>query len=197
MARSQKSAVPRSRYEFRVWGHQDEAHRRLLSLADSSSEKHFKDCYLLIDDPTCNLKIRRNRLKVKRLVEERFGFQRWSTDWHKVTTEAAPHSGGAQAAPGGAVRTESAGLGDVVEELHPAADLRPLFVTKHRMRFRFGSMRAEVTDLEVGQNGERLCTTAIEGRDLLDLIRLRSSLGLDLVPNVAVHLALDPRFQAN
>jgi hypothetical protein len=95
------------------------------------------------------------------------------------------------------VRTESAGLGDVVEELHPAADLRPLFVTKHRMRFRFGSMRAEVTDLEVGQNGERLCTTAIEGRDLLDLIRLRSSLGLDLVPNVAVHLALDPRFQAN
>lgn len=197
MARSQNSAVPRSRYEFRVWGHQDEAHRRLLSLADSASEKHFKDCYLLVDDPTCNLKIRRNRLKVKRLVEERFGFQRWSTNWHRVTTEAPQADRGPQSAQTVVMPTDPTGLGDVVEELHPTADLRPLFVTKHRMRFRFGSMKAEVTDLEVGSSGEHLCTTAIEGRDLLELIRLRSSLGLDLVPNVAVHLALDPRFQSN
>lgn len=197
MASTQKSAVPRSRYEFRVWGNQDEAHRRLLSLADSSTEKHFKDCYLLVDDPTCNLKIRRNRLKVKRLVEERFGFQRWSTNWHRVTTEASPESSDTRTLAEAAGLAAPTDLGQVVEELHPAADLRPLFVTKHRMRFRFGSMRAEVTDLEVGRNGEHLCTTAIEGRDLLDLIRLRSSLGLDLVPNVAVHLALDPRFQSN
>lgn len=197
MASTQQPTIPRSRYEFRVWGDQDEAHRRLLSLADSASEKHFRDCYLLVDDPTCNLKIRRNRLKVKRLVEERFGFQRWSTNWHRVTAEAPDAVRETQTTSAVVVTPATTGLGDVVEELHPAADLRPVFVTKHRMRFRFGSMRAEVTDLEVGANGERLCTTAIEGRDLLDLIRLRSSLGFDLVPNVAVHLALDPRFSSN
>lgn len=188
----------RSRYEFRVWGDQDEAYRRLANLADSAREEQLEDCYLLLTDPACNLKIRRNRLKVKRLVEERFGFQRWSTNWQRVTAEASELVDEASQADSEAVmRPDSAGYEAVVGELRPVVNLRPVFVTKYRRRFRFGSMRAEVTDMEIGGQNERMCTTAIEGRNLLDLIQLRSSLGFDLVPNVAVHLALDPRFQAN
>ena len=199
MATTKQGTQLRSRYEFRVWGDPDSALDRLSSLADTERDESFEDCYLLVQDPSCNLKIRRNRLKVKRLVEERFGFQRWSTDWHRISVDPGrdrSESTGGMMDPE-AIETEQQRnqtlLADVVTALDPTANLRPVFVTKYRRRFRFGSMRAEVADLEIGGRSGRLCTTAIEGRNLLDLIQLRSALGLDLTPNVAVHLALDLR----
>lgn len=197
MATTKQRTQLRSRYEFRVWGDQDAALDRLSSLADSERNESFEDCYLLVQDPSCNLKIRRNRLKVKRLVEERFGFQRWSTDWHRITVGAEEAGADHGRMSPEAIEVPSDGnqtmLADVINGLDPTANLRPVFVTKHRRRFRFGSMRAEVADLEIGGRSGRLCTTAIEGHNLLDLIQLRSALGFDLTPNVAVHLALDLR----
>ncbi len=204
MATTKQRQGSRSRYEFRVWGDQDIALERLSRLAESEYEQQLEDCYLLVHDPGCNVKIRRNRLKVKQLVEERFGFQRWTTDWHRITVDTNATIGdgagpGPDFAPMGQAGDPStqllpedgqSNLIDVVSQLDPHASLRPVFVTKYRRRFRFGSMRAEVADLEVGGRSGRLCTTAIEGRNLLDLIQLRSALGFDLTPNVAVHLAL-------
>lgn len=179
-----------------MWGHQDGVVRRLWDLADSTSEKHFEDCYLLTTDPTCNLKIRRNRLKIKRLVEERLGFQHWSTRWHRLVDPTARRVGNGEGGQRPAPASGFGGLGHGADSLAPISGVRPIFVVKHRLRFRFGSVRAEVADFEVGGRAEPLYTTAIEGRDLGELVRLRSALGLDRVPNVAVHLAIDRRLGA-
>jgi len=156
----------RIRYEFRVWGEHRSAHQRLSFLADAERQERLDDCYLLVGDRSWNAKIRENRLKIKRLVDVRMGFQRWSS---AKTDLAAP-----------------------VPQLEMSNGVRPVFVTKHRHRYRFGSIRAEATEVDVlGQPG-RLHTLAIEGKDLDQLVRLRSTLGLAHLPNVALHLAVDP-----
>lgn len=187
MTTERKSRSLKSRYEFRVWGDRTEAGQRLSSVADSEREELIEDWYLLIDDRACSLKVRRSRLKVKRLVEERFGFQRWSSNWHslKVLGSDEPEFDLARNPVDG---LEAVGVPG--QDL--ATTLRPVLVTKHRTRFRCGSVRAEIADLQVDGHPGSLCTVAIEGRDLVDLLHLRSALGIDLVPNVAVPWVLDP-----
>ncbi|MGI9611400.1 MAG: hypothetical protein ACR2QO_00710 [Acidimicrobiales bacterium] len=153
------------RYEFRVWGEHEAARRQLSMLADVERHEQLDDCYLLVDDSGYNAKIRRNCLKIKRLVEVTLGFQRWSSS--------------------------TSDLVGPVPQLDAFGGVRAVFVTKERCRFRFGSIRAEVTEVDViGQPGT-LRTLAIEGKDLDDLIRLRSALGLAHLPNVALHLAVE------
>lgn len=172
-----------SRYEFRVWGAHTDAQRRLVSLADAAAEEQVEDCYLLTADPTTNIKIRGNRLKIKRLASRRQGFERWVSGKPK----------GVQGDQPGRPGETGLGLAETIRHLGPVGGVHPLLVAKHRRRFRFGSLRAEITDLKVFGRPGSLSTTAIEGRNLRDLIRLRSSLGLDPAPNLAVHLAIDPR----
>lgn len=176
-----------SRYEFRVWGPQSDAQRRLASLADVTAEEHVEDCYLLTADPATNIKIRRNRLKIKRLASRRQGFERWVSGKPQLALDNPVGQ------PDGRL---GLGLADAIGQLGPGG-VHPLLVTKHRRRFRFGALRAEITDLKVFGRPGSLSTTAIEGRNLRDLIRFRSSLGLDPAPNLAVHLAIDPRCEAS
>lgn len=176
-----------SRYEFRVWGSHTDAKRRLVALADMTVEERIDDCYLLTPDPATNIKIRKNRLKVKRLVSRRLGFERWANGRLPDAEDARPRPANADPVPG---------VADAIDHLGPAGGVHPLLVTKHRRRFRFGSMRAEITDLKVYGRPGSLSTTAIEGRNLRDLIGLRSSLGFDFAPNLAVHLAIDPRCES-
>jgi hypothetical protein len=186
------STRARSRYEFRVWGRRDETCDVLSRLADEERVESHEDWYLLLGQRSCNAKIRRNRLKVKRLIEERFGFQRWAAVRHRMASGDVcplellmdelrlddPNQGcppdfeapAGRATPGGAV---------------PA-----LHVTKWRRRFDLGSIRAEATEVEIEGHSGRLRTVAIEGHELDELIRLRASLGLDRSPNLAFHLAI-------
>jgi hypothetical protein len=183
----ESSGASKSRYEFRVWGDRSEVGDRLSSVADSERQESLKDWYLLVGDRARSLKVRRSRLKVKRLVEERFGFQRWSSDWYSLKVR---ESADLVLDPGQAAAD---GLEAMTGDGHDlATTLRPVLVTKHRKRFRCGSVRAEMADLEIDGRTGRLCTVAIEGRNLVDLIHLRSTLGIDLVPNVAVPWVLDP-----
>jgi hypothetical protein len=154
------------RYEFRVWGEHDMARRQLAALAETESEELLEDCYLLVDDRNCNAKIRSNRLKIKRLIDVHSGFQRWSSS---TTNLVSPPP-----------------------QLVTSAGVQPVFVTKHRSRFRFGSIRAESTNVDVHGQPGLLRTVAIVGKDLDELIQLRSSLGFMHLPNVALHHAVDP-----
>ena len=159
------SSKRKLRYEFRVWGEHEAARRQLSVLADVERHEQLDDCYLLLDDWSYNAKIRRNCLKIKRLVDVRLGFQRWSSS--------------------------KSDLVGPVPQLDTSGGVRAVFVTKERCRFRFGSIRAEVTEVDVfGQPGV-LRTLAIEGKDLDELVRLRSVLGLAHLPNVALHLAVE------
>ncbi len=181
-----------ARYEFRVWGNQEEVWRQLADMAAAEPKQRLADCYLIGDDPSLNTKIRRSRLKVKHLREERLGFQRWSTSWHRLAEEAKEELLMAGAAPGDPLSEDyEQMLTDTIDDLEWSGDVRPVLVTKHRRRFRVGSVRAESTTVMVDGMSKLLRTIAIEGYDLHDLIHLRAVLGLEHVPNLPLHTAVN------
>ena len=183
----------RARFEYRVWGNHRKARRLLRELASEETSERVDDCYLLIDDPMWNAKLRGRKLKIKQLVAERKGFERWVASKHR-SAETAPSpfdelfdgvdldkllNGGIRA------------LTKLLDRLDPDLGVRAVFVTKHRQRFRIGDLKAEVTDIEIVESGEVLRTLAIEGDDLDELVALRRQLGLRKQPNTPVHQAID------
>lgn len=185
-----------ARYEFRVWGEQSSACETLASLAEREIERSFDDLYLLNGDPARSIKVRAGNVKVKCLEDERLGFQRWSTTWFRSPDEApaplGPVLADLQRCDPGSEDYRSL-IADVGSRPEIGDRWRPILVTKIRRRFRFGSIRAETTDVEIDGQSESLVTVAIEGPDLLDLVELREHLGLGDMPNLALHLAVDPQ----
>jgi len=198
MAKSQDtvSPAPPTRYEYRVWGRQKKARQILARLAPDSTDERVKDCYLIGDDSSWNVKVRNNRLKVKQLVAEDQGFERWSSD--------RPRSAKATPSPFDELfeqlrldrpqRGKSYDLRKAVLRLGPESATRAVFVVKHRRRHTIGGLRAEATDIKIIETDEVLHTLAIEGDDLDELVALREKLGLSETLNTAVHEAIDPTF---
>lgn len=186
--------ITRARYEYRVWGQHREARKMLDRLGSNRSDERIEDCYLLVDDSTWNAKVRDNRLKVKQLVAEDKGFERWTAD--------RPRSADAAPSPFDELfdrlrldrpqRGKAYDLYEAVSELGSDSGTRAVFVVKHRRRYTIGRLRAEVTDVEIVETSEVLRTLAIEGDDLTELVALRKKLGLRREPNVAVHEAIGP-----
>lgn len=183
----------RTRYEFRVWGRHRKARKKLARLATHTSTERFEDCYLIVDDPSWNAKVRDNTLKIKQLVAEDKGFERWARDEH-ATSDSAP-------TPFDELfemlrldrpqRGKSYDLRKAVGKLPADAGVRPVFVTKHRRRYRVGNLRGEVTDIKIRSTGQVLRTLSVEGDDLDDLVALRKKLGVRSEPNIAVHQAIE------
>lgn len=188
-----EQATSKRRYEFRVWGGWSDACRQLKRLAGDERRQRLSDCYLLGGDPARNTKIRHSKVKVKHLVEERQGFQRWSSVWHGLAEDAprpfdrlldeihrsAPESDDYQHS-----------VTEAVEDVESDDPLQAVFVTKHRRRFLIGSMKAESTRVGLDGRSRSMHTLAIEGPDIQELIQLRAVLGLTGVPNLALHLAV-------
>lgn len=191
------SSKRRARYEYRVWGKHRKARKLLARLASHATEEHIEDCYLLVDDASWNAKVRDNTLKIKRLVAERKGFERW-TSGHHESSDTTP-------SPFDDVfddlrldrpqRGKSYNLPKAVAGLNPESGVRAVFVNKHRRRFRIDGLRAEFTDIEIPETSEVLRTLSIEGDDLKKLVALRKKLGLRDEPNVGVHQAIDPELE--
>lgn len=182
-----------ARFEYRVWGKHRKACRRLRELALEETEEHVEDCYLLVDDPSWNAKVRDNALKVKRLVAEDKGFERWAARKHR-SSETAPSPFDVLFDELGLERLqhdEPYDLAEAVDGLDPELNVRAIFVMKRRHRYRVGSLRAEVTDIEISETNEVLRTLAIEGDDLDELVALRKELGLRGEQNTPVHQAID------
>ncbi len=181
-------------YEYRVWGEHRKARKVLAAIGTGKSSEEIKDCYFLVDDSDWNAKVRDSTLKVKRLVAEKRGFEQWSAEWHR--------DGDAIPAPFDQLfddlhldrlnRGKSFSISKAVKGLDDDHETKPVFVTKNRVRYRVGSIRAEVTDIQIDASGEVLQTLAIVGDDLDELVALRKKLGLTDAENVAVHVAIDP-----
>lgn len=188
------SPAPHARYEYRVWGRHERARKMLARLASDSTDERIKDCYFIGDDASWNVKVRNNQLKIKQLVEEDQGFERWATD--------RPRSAAATPSPFDELferlrldrpqRGKSYDLYEAVSNLGPDSDTRAVFVVKHRRRYTIGGLRAEATDIEILETSEVLHTLAIEGDDLDELVALRTKLGLRDTENIAVHEAIGP-----
>jgi len=166
----------------------------LARLADSTTTERVRDCYLLVDDPSVNMKIRGNTLKIKQLVAERKGFEQWSSDRHRSVKTVPPEfeSVFEKLRLDRPQRGKKFDLKAELRRLGPESGVRPVFVTKKRRRYRIGAIRAESTDIEIHQSGEVLHTLSIAGDDLDALTALRKRLGLRNEDHVAVHHAIDP-----
>ena len=181
------------RYEYRVWGEHKKAQKLLSKLATDETTEEIEDCYLIVDDQEWNAKIRNGTLKVKQLVDEERGFERWVSNRHHVAdTAPAPFDDlFEEMGLDRPARGKSFSLSKSVAGLAPAAAAKAIVVTKRRTRYRIGSIRAEVTDVNVDSTDEELQTIAIEGDDLDELVALRKKLGLKGSDNVPYHLAID------
>jgi len=185
--------APRTRYEYRVWGKHRKVRKLLARLASSSSEERFDDCYLLVDDPSWNAKVRNNTLKIKQLVAEDRGFERWKSRRYR-TSAATPTPFDDVFDDLGLDRPQrgkSFNIEKAVRSLDPDLGVRAVFVNKRRRRYEIGNLLAEVTDIKIKGSALMLRTMSIEGEDLDELVSLRKVLGLKGEPNVAVHLAID------
>lgn len=194
MAKKQLTPEPRgARYELRVWGPHRPARKLLAKLATEQSTETVEDCYLLVDDPSWNAKIRGNTLKVKQLVAERKGFEQWTRDRHR-TADSAPSPFDTIFEQLGLDRPQRGEEYDLFEEiaaLGADSGVRAVFVTKDRRRYRIGDLRAEATDIRIHGTDDVLHTLSIEGDDLGQLATLRKRLGLRGEDNISVHNALD------
>ncbi len=182
-----------TRYEFRVWGEYRKAGKRLSRLASRETSEQIDDCYFLTDDLAWNAKVRDSTLKVKRLVSEEQGFEVWTSDWHR-DVEGTPSPFDdlfTDLRLDRPVRGKRFDLSKAVALLDDDSATRAVFVTKFRRRFRLGSIRAEVTDLEVEGADTQLRSLAIQGEDLDELVALRSALGLGDESSVPMHAAID------
>ncbi len=177
------------KYEYRVWGKHRKARKMLSELADEETTETIEDCYFLVDDLHLNAKVRDDMLKVKQLVASEKGFEVWTSNWHKAA-ETAPEPFD-ELFEGLRLDRKSFDLKKAVAKLDPDTAATAVFVTKTRRRFRIGSLRAEVTDVEIKESGEVLRTLAIEGEDLDELVALRKKLGIRKEDNVAFPAALD------
>ena len=182
-----------ARYEFRVWGKHRKACRVLSKLATAETTEQIEDCYVLVSDPAWNAKVRDSRLKLKQLVGHRRGFERWVATWHRAAHDTpAPFDELYSELELDRVRSSKKfSLPDAVASLEDDSDTKVLFVTKHRRRYRIGSIKAEVTKIDVEGSDIQLRTVAIEGGNLKDLVALRRRLGLENQPNVPMHVALE------
>lgn len=181
-----------ARYEYRVWGEHRRAGKRLSRLATNETHEKIDDCYFLVDDLAWNAKVRDNALKVKVLVSEERGFERWTSDWHRDPEHApAPFDDlFEELRLDRPIRGKRFDLPKAVASLDDDSATRAVFVTKHRRRYRLGSIRGEVTLVDVQGVDGMLRSLAIEGDDLGDLVELRSELGLGDEPSMPMHAAI-------
>ena len=180
-----------------MWGKHPRARRRLKKLAATETREHVEDCYLLVGDDALNAKIRSNKLKVKRLIAEDDGFERWAAGkYRSADTVPSPFDSlFEELCLDRARRGERLDLVKAVADLDPALGVRAVFVTKDRRRYRVDNLRAEVTKITISDTHEVIRTLSIEGNDLDALRRLRDRLGLDGDPNMAVHQVIHPDTQ--
>lgn len=185
---------PSARFEYRVWGEYRSARKLIREMADSEVREDLEDCYLLVDDESFNAKIRDNTLKVKQLIAEDKGFERWVSDKHRSADSApSPFDVVYEALDLDRLREEKRfKLTDALKGLDSDSGVRVVFVTKQRRRYFIGDLKAEVTDVQITETGEVVRTLSIEGDDLRDLVKLRKKLGLKGETNTSVHQFIDP-----
>ncbi len=181
-----------ARFEYRVWGDHGCARAMLSELAEDERAERVDDCYLLVDDPAWNAKVRNDALKIKQLVEEDRGFERWVARKHRsADTAPSPFDDLFDELGLDGLDDDEYDLAAAVALLPASRAVRAVFVTKHRLRYRIGCLRAEATDVVIQPSGEVLRTLAIEGDDLDELEALRARLGLVDEPNTPVHQAIE------
>lgn len=197
MAHTTNHASARSRYEYRVWGKHRKIRKQIKQMADSEAiHEEIEDCYLISDDEEWNAKVRDDRLKLKQLVKQKRGFERWDSRWHRdVDGTPAPWDDVYdQLRLDKPARGKNFDLDKAVKKLDDDGGVQAVFVSKQRTIYRIGNIRAEIVKIDPRDGGKRLHSIALQGSDISELRSLASDLGLDEEPNVAMHVAIEQEF---
>ncbi len=197
MAHTTNHASARSRYEYRVWGKHRKIRKEIVRRADSEAVlEEIEDCYLISDDEEWNAKVRDDRLKLKQLVKQKRGFERWDSQWpDDVDGTPSPWDDVySQLRLDKPARGKSYNLNKAVRKLDDEAGVQAVFVTKQRKTYRIGNVRAEIVKIDLRDGDKRLHSIALQGRDLKELKALVGDLGLDAEPNVPMHIAIEQEF---
>lgn len=180
------------RFEFRVWDPDDDVLGALEAIGRPTGTDTSVDRYLVGPDREVNLKVRDDRLELKRLIETRDGLQRWRPSWsadlpidHGDTARLLDELG-LDAGPTGGSDPHGTPLD--VEELSALVALQPGghvgTVRKQRQRFELNGLDAEASEVTV--EGVAMSCVVVEGTDPSEVARAARSIGLD-GPNRAVH----------
>jgi len=184
------------RYEFRIFGTcLGMAEQRLRALAPCASISESREIYLLDGDHIheMNVKIRRGKLELKRLVDRHRGLERWRPDgqWtFPVAPEILRDTLWPDALPDlVTVRATPLSGNDLLRLVaHRDVSLQRANVAKRRFRFSLPVCRAELDQLLV--NGAAIESLAVESEDPQALLELQSTLRLEDCENQCYPLAL-------
>jgi hypothetical protein len=187
-------SVPR--YEFRIFGTcLDMAEQRLRALAPCESISESRDIYLLHGDGVheMNVKIRRGKLEIKRLIDRHQGLERWRPDgqWEfPIAADILRETRWPGTWPDQLPALPSMISGSDLLRLVGRRDvsLQRANVAKRRFRFYLPPCRAELDQLLV--NGAAIESLALESEDPQALLGLQSSLRLEECENQCYPLAL-------
>jgi len=184
------------RFEFRIFGTRlGMAEQRMRALAPCEAITESREDYLLGSDPACdrNVKIRRGKLELKRLIEHYQGLQRWQPagQWDFPVTPGTVdnilESGGVLSL---AADPDALLSRDDLFRLaaQPALLLHRASVHKRRFRFTLAACSAEFDELLV--NGAAIESIAIESVDPKAVLQVQATLRLDDFENLSYPLAL-------
>ena len=178
-----------SRWELRVWGIDAGVADALSSLSPDPEMIAQVDCFLIGPRHEFSARIRGGELEVKRLLERRAGFQRWSPDW----TSSPPHEPAQLerlfielGAGLDDAKLSSMNNGELVDLVRSKNRLRAVDVSTKSRHFDVGVVDAEVTEVEIDGAAPMKCVL-LQSSDIERAIELRDQLGLQGAPNVALH----------
>ena len=188
------------RYEFRIFGTcLGMAEQRLRALAPCESISESREIYLLDGDRVqeMNIKIRRGKLELKRLIDRHRGLERWRPDgqWaFPVAADTLRDTLWPAALPEQVTARFTMLSGNDLLRLvaHRDVSLQRANVAKRRFRFSLPACRAELDQLLV--NGAAIESLAVESEDPQALLGLQSTLRLEDCENQCYPLALSRIF---
>jgi hypothetical protein len=186
------------RWEFRAWDGLGDAVRAMHShLATCGPIQALEDHYLLGASNSSNAKARGGAIKVKRLLANRRGFQRWAPEWcceapieqHQIA-RLLGYLGLHVPSAGVDAATLPRRIDDIPGWLHSEYGIRVVSASKRRARFAVGVGLAELSRVSFDGSPE-VTSVAIEGADLKSLSDLRRAFGLEESDNIPMHQAAE------
>lgn len=180
------------RWEWRAFDRQFVVAEPLFAALEPTGVQETEELYLLSDAPGANVKVRFGLLDIKMLegVDER-GLEQWKPAMKAAFPLAESDLEKVFAAlevPLPQPDHPSYTLDQFLDELAIPAGIRPVAVTKLRLRYIIGGCTSEVT--EVTADDQPIRTIAIESEDADAVVEAVRSMGLDGYENTSYHHGL-------
>jgi len=174
------------RWEWRAFDRRFTVAEPLFDSLEPTEVRKTEEMYLLVQAAGTNVKMRFDLIDIKVLEDvDRNGLERWRPVFKAAFPLEAPDVEEVFALldrPLPDLDRDSYTLDQLIAELAEPARMRPVAVTKRRVRYAFEGCTAEVSDVVV--DGRPIRTVALESADASSVIDAVRALGLDGYTNM-------------